>query len=325
MTLIAGSWEKFLWGFKLKSETLIPLFSYPSHISAIKCVAISGPVAVSGGADDFIKVYNISTSSEVGSLMNQTGAITCVSFFNSSSLSYPRNLLGGSEDGTVSIYDADPFVHYKSIQAHRKSVNDLSIHKSGKLALSVGRDSCLAMSNLVRGRRSFCCRLNKEASMVKFDSDGSKFFLVIEDKICMHEAEDAKLVLEMESPNQKRILCAAVSANGLLTTGGEDCNVTAWDPTSGKVAYCIQKAHSNRVKGISVLSRSSSTIDDVENSESPYLVASASSDGVIRVWDVRMVKKEQPSPFAEANTKSRLTCLAGSSIKHLNSAGNSSK
>ncbi|KAI3953715.1 hypothetical protein MKW98_017539 [Papaver atlanticum] len=296
MTLIAGSWEKFLWGFKLKSETLIPLFSYPSHISAIKCVAISGPVAVSGGADDFIEVYDITTSSEVGSLMNQTGAITCVSFFNSSSLSYPSNLLSGSEDGTVSIYDADPFVHYKSIQAHRKSVNDLSIHKSGKLALSVGRDSCLAMSNLVRGRRSFCCRLNKEASMVKFDSDGSKFFL------------DAKLVLEMNSLNQKRILCAAVSANGLLTTGGEDCNVTAWDPTSGKVAYCIEKAHSNRVKGIAVLS--SSTIDDVENSESPYLVASASSDGVIRVWDVRMVKKEQPSPFAEANTKSRLTCLA---------------
>ncbi|RZC45941.1 hypothetical protein C5167_009692 [Papaver somniferum] len=313
MTLVAGSYEKFIWGFKLKSETLIPLFSYPSHISAIKCVAMSGPVAVSGGADDSIKIYDITTSSEVGSLINQTGAITCVSFFNSSSLSYPRNLLSGSEDGTVSIYDADPFVHYKSIQAHRKSVNDLSIHKSGKLALSVGRDSCLAMSNLVRGRRSFCCRLNKEASMVKFDSDGSKFFLVMEDKICIHEAEDAKLVLEMD--NKNRILCAAASANGLLFTGGEDCNVTAWDPVSGKKAYCIEKAHSKRVKGVAVLS--SSTIDDVENSESPYLVASASSDGIIRVWDVRMANKEQPSPVAEADTKSRLTCLAGSSIKSI--------
>lgn len=67
------------------------------------------------------------------------------------------------------------------------------------------------------------------------------------------------------------------------------------------------------MKGVAVLS--SSTIDDVENSESPYLVASASSDGIIRVWDVRMANKEQPSPVAEADTKSRLTCLAGSSIK----------
>lgn len=49
--------------------------------------------------------------------------------------------------------------------------------------------------------------------------------------------------------------------------------------------------------------------------EDPYLVASASSDGCIRVWDVRMAIKEKPSPLAEVDTKSRLTCLAGSSLK----------
>jgi protein MAK11 len=76
---------------------------------------------------------------------------------------------------------------------------------------------------------------------------------------------------------------------------------------SGKVAYCIDDAHSARVKGIVVLMRNDSTVDD------PYLLASASSDGVIRVWDVRMSMKEKPNPLAEANTKSRLTCLAGSS------------
>ena len=47
----------------------------------------------------------------------------------------------------------------------------------------------------------------------------------------------------------------------------------------------------------------------------PYMVASASSDGVIRVWDIRTTKKEKPDPVAEACTKSRLTCLAGSSLK----------
>lgn len=49
--------------------------------------------------------------------------------------------------------------------------------------------------------------------------------------------------------------------------------------------------------------------------DDPYLVASASSDGVIRVWDVRMAIKEKPNPLAEVNTKSRLTCLSGSSLK----------
>nr|GMC64401.1 P21-activated protein kinase-interacting protein 1-like [Ipomoea batatas] len=94
---------------------------------------------------------------------------------------------------------------------------------------------------------------------------------------------------------------------GILFTGGEDRNITAWDTKSGKVAYNIDDAHSARVKGILVLS------DNDE--EYPYLVASASSDGNIRVWDLRMGGKEKSNPLAMANTKSRLTCLAGSSIK----------
>lgn len=55
--------------------------------------------------------------------------------------------------------------------------------------------------------------------------------------------------------------------------------------------------------------------DGTASGDDPYLVASASSNGIIRVWDVRMAIKEKPNPLAEADTKSRLTCLAGSSIK----------
>lgn len=51
------------------------------------------------------------------------------------------------------------------------------------------------------------------------------------------------------------------------------------------------------------------------SNDDPYIVASASSDGIVRVWDIRTVGQEKTSPLAEANTKSRLTCLAGSSIK----------
>lgn len=83
----------------------------------------------------------------------------------------------------------------------------MSVHPSGTLALTVGRDSCLGMVNLVRGRRSFYCRLGKEASIVKFDSTGDKFFMVMDEKVSVHESEDARLVLELN--NQKRVLCAA--------------------------------------------------------------------------------------------------------------------
>lgn len=196
------------------------------------------------------------------------------------------------------------------MKIHKKGVNDLSVHPSGKLALTVGRDSCLAMVNLVRGRRSFCCSLGKEASMVKFDCSGDKFFMVMDEKISVHEAEDAKLILELES--KKKVLCIAPGMNGLVYGGGEDRNLTAWDTVSGKVAYCIEDAHSYRLKGIVVLSK----IDGASEDEL-FLVASASSDGIIRVWDVRMANKNKSIPLAEVNTKSRLTCLAGSSVKSI--------
>ncbi|KAL7606681.1 hypothetical protein Lser_V15G15537 [Lactuca serriola] len=318
MSLVAGSYERFIWGFKLKTLkhstetlTLSPIFSFPSHLSPIKSVAVAGSVAVSGGSDDTIKIYDLSTSSEVGSLNDPTATVTSLALYTPPSLSsFPRNLFSAYDDGNISLYDADPFVHLKTMKIHKKGVNDLSVHPSGKLALTVGRDSCLAMVNLVRGRRSFCCSLGKEASMVKFDCSGDKFFMVMDEKISVHEAEDAKLILELES--KKKFLCIAPGMNGLVYGGGEDRNLTAWDTVSGKVAYCIEDAHSSRLKGIVVLSK----IDGASEDEL-FLVASASSDGIIRVWDVRMANKNKSIPLAEVNTKSRLTCLAGSSVKSI--------
>ncbi|KAJ9563622.1 hypothetical protein OSB04_008782 [Centaurea solstitialis] len=318
MSLVAGSYERFIWGFKLKTLkhstetlTLSPIFSFPSHLSPIKCVAVAGTVAASGGSDDTIKIYDLSTSSEIGSLNDPTATVTSLCLFAPPSLSsFPRNLFSAYEDGHVSFYDADPFVHLKTLKIHKRGVNDMCVHPSGKLALTVGRDSCLAMVNLVRGRRSFYCRMGKEASVVKYDCGGDKFFMGMDEKVSVHEAEDAKLIVELES--NKKVLCIAPGMNGLLYTGGEDKNLTAWDTVSGKVAYCIEDAHSARLKGIVVLSKIDGTSD-----EEPFLVASASSDGIIRVWDVRMANKSKPTPLAEANTKSRLTCLAGSSIKSL--------
>ncbi|KAL0305471.1 UNVERIFIED_CONTAM: p21-activated protein kinase-interacting protein 1-like [Sesamum radiatum] len=318
MSLVAGSYERFIWGYKLKSRkhshshslALTPLFSFPSHLSTIKAVAVAGSAAVSGGNDDTIKIYDLSSSAEIGSL-HHSSSITSLSFF-SPLLSPPSPAT--SSPPTLRVHSPSTMLtplYTQDLKVHKKAVNSLTVHPSGKLALTVGHDDCLAMVNLVRGRRSFYCKLSKEASIVQFDETGEKFFMVVDDKISVHESEDAKLIVELD--NRKRVLCAAPGAGGILFTGGEDRNITAWDTASGKVAYSIEDAHAARVKGIVVLSKNNGGSEE----EDPYIVASASSDGVIRVWDVRMANKGKPTPLAEANTKSRLTCLAGSSVKSL--------
>ncbi|KAG0481331.1 hypothetical protein HPP92_011845 [Vanilla planifolia] len=316
MTLVAGSYEKYIWGFSVKNLTssaasktlsLNQVFSYSSHGGPIKSVATAGPIAASGGADDTIKIYDLASHSEIGSLIDHSGAVTALAFYTCPlAPSLPRNLISAAEDGNVCIFDADPIVHLKTIPVHRRGVSDLALHPSGRLALTVGRDSCLAMVNLVRGRRSFSCHLDREATIVRYGSE-ERFYMVAEERISAHDAKDAKIVHEMSC--QKRVLCIATGESGILFAGGEDKNVVAWDTLSGKVAYCIDGAHSTRVKGLAIFKRTNSG-----SSEESFYLASASSDGVIRVWDLRMISKEKPTPLAESNTKSRLTCLTGSSI-----------
>ena len=68
-------------------------------------------------------------------------------------------------------------------------MNDLSVHPSRKLSLTVGRDECLVLLNLERSKRIFYCRLRKEATLVIFDFNGDKFFMISECRIGVHHAE----------------------------------------------------------------------------------------------------------------------------------------
>ncbi|KAJ0251190.1 hypothetical protein HA466_0135610 [Hirschfeldia incana] len=220
-----------------QSLTPSPIFSYPSHISSITTIACFGPAVAPSGSDDTIHLYDLPSASSLGSLLdhNHTSSITALSFYTPSSLSFSGNLISATADGSVAIFDSDPFVFLKSFRPHKKAVNDLAIHPSGKLALAVYRDECFAMLNLVTRKRSFCCRLGHEASLVKFDPSGERFFMVVNSKVGVHQSEDAKLLLELDNGSRKRILCALLS--GTVFTADEDRAITAWDTNSGKLAY----------------------------------------------------------------------------------------
>ncbi|KAJ4845252.1 hypothetical protein Tsubulata_037528 [Turnera subulata] len=316
--LLAGTYEKQVFGYRLKPTktdpetgglTLTRHFTHAQHRAPVTCAALAGPIGATGAGDDTIRSYDMPSQAQLGLCPNNPATPSSLAFYTPAGLSFPRNLLSGNADGSICIFDADPFVHLITLNIHRRAVNDLAVHSSGKLALSVGADRCLAITNLVRGRRSYHGGIGKEASLVKFIGDEEKFFMVQDSNVGIHSTEDARLVAEFESP--KRIHSAAPGEHGLLFTGGEDRNITAWDTSSGKAAYCIEGAHSTRVKGIVVLTRNGANGDD----DHPYLLASGSSDGIIRVWDVRNASKEKPNPLAEVNLKSRLTCLAGSTFK----------
>lgn len=311
MKLVAGSYERYLWGWKVekRKEQLQPLFSYAAHLAPIKCIASWGSVLATGGADDTIKIFDTNANTDMGTLTHHTGAVTALSFYGSSV--YPSNLLSASEDGMVCLWDTDSWVLYKSMKGHKKGASDLSIHPSGRLCLSVGHDSHLNMYDLLKGRQSFTSKLPSVASLIRFSPlDGSTYALAMENSVVIHHSEDGRPLHTLS--HEKRILCMAQEQDSVLFTGGEDRIIRAWDTRTAKPAFSIENAHTNRIRGLCVW-----VVD--QTSENVFCnVASASSDGCIRVWDTRRIKTGDDgasSPVMEAETKARLTCLVACNVK----------
>eukprot|EP01018_Ginkgo_biloba_P033256 Gb_16773 [translate_table: standard] len=218
MTLVAGSYERFLWGWhvgRLKYDTLKPIFCSPVHKSAVKCMAMAGPVLVTGGTNEIIKIFDFTWRSEMGILSQHKGTITSLCLFRekSSGDRYPRLLLSGSLDGTICMWDTQFWANIETMKAHRNGVNDLCIHPSGVLALSVGRDSHLNMYNLAEKRCELSAKLQSEASLIRFNSKGGETFSVVTDKVVsIHNAEDAKVLYSFD--HGKRALCLSPSVVG---------------------------------------------------------------------------------------------------------------
>lgn len=314
MKLVAGSYERFLWGWRVekKKNQLQPIFSYPAHLAPIKCIASWGSVLATGGADDTIKIFDTNAQRDMGTLIHHTGAVTTLCFYGSVVPSYPSNLLSGSEDGVVCIWDTDSWLLYKTMKGHKKGVSDLSIHPSGRLCLSVGRDSHLNMYDLLKGRRSFTSKLPSEASLIRFaPQEGNTYSLCVEHAVIVHSAEDGRTLQTLT--HDKRVLCMNQQEDDVIFTGGEDRTIRGWDTRSAKLALSVTNAHSNRIRGLAVWGA------DQTSENAPFYVASASSDGCIHVWDTRFLGNPEsmtpPSPVMEAETKARLTCLVACSLK----------
>lgn len=80
-----------------------------------------------------------------------------------------------------------------------------------------------------------------------------------------------------------------------------------WDLRTNSVQQSVERAHASRVRGLAAVSAGSGAL--------PELLASASSDGVVKLWDARAMSspssasRKDPTCIAQATTRARITCL----------------
>ncbi|XP_024522652.1 p21-activated protein kinase-interacting protein 1-like [Selaginella moellendorffii] len=301
--IVAGSYERFVWAWDadLATGELSQSFSRPSHLGPIKCAAGWGGDLVTGGSDDTIHIFDVAANRDVGVAEGHRASVTALEFFGADATGKASHLFSASEDGTICVWDAGSWIHFKTMKGGNAGILDLSIHSSGKLAISVERHGGFRMWNLLRGRCSFKTKVARQASLVSFLPEKEhSYAMACGSAVEIHNAEDGKVFQTLD--HDKPVLCMAPFHDELLCTGGEDCSVSVWDFRSGKTAHRIAAAHASRVKGVDRLGDS-------------QLLVSASSDGTVKVWDLRVVSQAEddgkPVPLMQADTRARLTCVVG--------------
>lgn len=293
--VVAGSYEQIAFGYRLHTEeaewTATADFTHHAHTASISAVATSERFIVTGSKDETIQLYDMKKRTEHGALLHHDGTVSCLEFYGTS------HLLSGGEDGLICVWNTKKWECLKSIKAHKGQVSSLSIHPSGKLALSVGTDKTLRTWNLIDGRSAFIKNIKQNAQIVRWSPDGDKYVVVIDDKVDIYSLETALLVGTITNP--KRISSIKFITSSILAIAGDDEIVRLCDVGTEK-CLCEFTAHETRVKAVESFSM-----------EEFCVLVTASNDGFIKMWKLQIQEDLQPPTLlGKVNTTARLTCLA---------------
>ncbi|XP_067857854.1 p21-activated protein kinase-interacting protein 1-like isoform X2 [Heptranchias perlo] len=266
-------------------------FTHHAHTASLTVVAVNDQYVATGSKDETIQLYDMKKKIDQGSLLQHDGTITCLEFYRNT------HLLSGAEDGLICVWNTKKWECLKSIRAHKGHVSSLSVHPSGKLALSVGTDKTLRTWNLIDGKSAFIKNIKQNAHIVQWSPSGDNYIVVSNNQLDIYTLKTASINGTIVC--KKRISSVKFITESVIAVAGDEEHVRLYDTSSQK---CLSefKAHETRVKVMHCFQVAQN-----------HLLATASSDGYIKLWRLD-IKKVQSCPvlLSEVNTSARLTCLA---------------
>ncbi|KAJ2517600.1 60s ribosome biogenesis protein mak11 [Coemansia sp. RSA 1939] len=315
----AGTYERILYGIEGRFEgdvlALSSRFIFPAHIGCIKSVSVGGRYLASGSTDEIIRLYDLKKRVELGSLHEHKGSITSLQFHGHS------HLLSASEDGAICIFRTKDWEPLKVLKGHKGPVNDIAIHPSGKLALSVSQDRTVIVWNLLTGQRASRTKTPNSGELVVWNPSGTSYVISYGTEVQVYNVGQAEPATTIFS--QQRILAVLAvvfKGNTYVITGCQDKRIRIY--SIGGTELASAQCHDNRIKGLS-------SLDMVfPDGSTKTIIVSVSSDGRIKVWNladmidpvlqlgentaVVDVLDLSISPLATYNADVRLTCVFSS-------------
>lgn len=293
--VLVGTYEEFVLGFKLNKNPeggweFVPSFTNHSHCGSIRAVSTTKRFLASGSSDESIRLFSLRDRTEHGYLQQHSGSVTCLEFYKHT------HLLSGSDDGTVCVWNARTWNCDKTLVAHKGGVTVLSVHPSGKLALTAGKDRALKTWNLIKGRTAYVTNIKGVPDAVRWAPDGEHYAVAVNNSVHVYQVKTAGVSYTVDF--KKRVNFITFTKASELVIGGEAPEVEMHSFVDRKLSTKFT-AHEKRVKAACFTSLGSQ--------DQSYLIT-ASNDGFIKMWRLS-VDGTEPSLVTQVDTTCRITSM----------------
>jgi len=309
LSIIAGCYEEQVLGYVIKfvdgSFKAERKFCEHSHSGCVKCVTSGPQYIASGSIDEAICIYDIESNTEVCILQGHIGTINALSFANDGTL------VSCSDDGNICIWEVgEPACLLKTLKGHKGPVSSISIHPSGKLAMSTSlKDGTVRTWNLLAGRSLYVKNMKStiNAELVRWSSDGTKFMLVSKSKISIYNLETTKCCMEY-SLNSPVLTTEYLPGYDIFATGDVKGCICLYDVSQSNYIHKFQ-AHDARIKSLYPFVPPK---EFEQTTSSEVWIVSASSDESLKIWKLT-IKSDvliQEELLTEISTGARLTSVS---------------
>ena len=244
------------------------------HLSGINSIAFSpdGQTLSSGSNDKTIKIWQLSTGEELGTLTGHSGWFAGV---RSVAISLTGQILAsGSDDNTIKLWQIGTDREIRTLTGHTSGVASVAISPDGQTLVSSGisYDNTIKLWQISTGRqtRTFTAHTSGVYS-VAISSDGQTIASGGEDKTVRLWRLDTGDHLRTLAGHSSKITSVVFSPNQqVLVSGSDDKTIRLWHVNSGEL--------------IRTLTGHSKEVTSVAFSPDGQTLASSSVDNTIKLW-----------------------------------------